>query len=202
MRKACGYLRERGQQRTDSMHVLAAICTMNRLECVAETLRAAFNSLSVIVPDWPGAQVPADWYERYGTRTEEYRFLKEASKRQALTEQIGADGWALLSVVRSADAPTWVWEVPVVETLRRVWAQQFWVEGGVIGWRSEFEPHPRENMALTWHRSSVYTERRNVEFHPNMWLTTCGHMIQCQHRRIQGVCVSPIISVSRYNLVE
>src|SRR2546421_6148320 len=87
-----GWLKERGKQRTDSTHVLAAIRTMNRLECVAETLRAALNSLAVVVPDWLRAQVPLEWYDRYGTRTEEYRFPKEASKRQALTEQIGLDG--------------------------------------------------------------------------------------------------------------
>jgi transposase len=45
-----GWLKERGKQRTDSTHVLAAIRTMNRLECVAETVRTALNSLAVIVP--------------------------------------------------------------------------------------------------------------------------------------------------------
>ena len=95
--RARGLLKERGKQRTDSTHVLAAIRTMNRLECVAETLRAALNSLAAVVPQWLRAQVPPEWYERYGTRTEEYRFPKEATKRQALTEQIGADGWASTS---------------------------------------------------------------------------------------------------------
>ena len=95
--RARGLLKERGKQRTDSTHVLAAIRTMNRLECVAETLRAALNSLAAVVPEWLRAQVPPEWYERYGTRTEEYRFPKEATKRQALTEQIGADGWASTS---------------------------------------------------------------------------------------------------------
>src|SRR5436305_7051313 len=110
-----GWLKERGKQRTDSTHVLAAIRTMNRLECVAETLRAALNSLAVVVPDWLRAQVPAEWYERYGTRTEEYRFPKEATKRQALTEHIGADGCWLLEAISSADAPAWIGEVPAVE---------------------------------------------------------------------------------------
>ncbi len=32
-----GWLKERGKQRTDSTHVLAAIRTMNRLEWVSET---------------------------------------------------------------------------------------------------------------------------------------------------------------------
>src|SRR5947209_17424678 len=31
-----------------------------------------------------------------------------------------------------------------------------------------------------------------------MWLTTSCHMTECQHRRIQVVCVSPIISVACY----
>ncbi|MHC5826392.1 MAG: hypothetical protein ACYT04_63670, partial [Nostoc sp.] len=34
---------EKGKQRTDSTHVLAAIRNLNRLESVAETLRAALN---------------------------------------------------------------------------------------------------------------------------------------------------------------
>lgn len=57
--RARGWLKERGKQRTDSTHVLAAIRTLNRLECVGETLRAALKSLAVVVPDWvrkPGSQ--------------------------------------------------------------------------------------------------------------------------------------------------
>src|SRR6266852_6100889 len=137
-----GWLKERGKQRTDSTHVLAAIRTMNRLECVGETLRAALNSLAVVVPDWLRAQVPGEWYERYGTRTEEYRFPKEATKRQALTEQIGADGWCLLAALRSAEAPAWLAEVPAVEVLRRVWVQQFWLDEGVIRWRLDQDIPP------------------------------------------------------------
>jgi transposase len=39
--KEQGKLKARGRQRTDSTHVLAAIETLSRLECVAETLRHA-----------------------------------------------------------------------------------------------------------------------------------------------------------------
>ena len=139
---------------------------MNRLECVAETLRAALNSLAAVVPEWLRAQVPPEWYERYGTRTEEYRFPKEATKRQALTEQIGADGWWLLSAIRSADAPAWVSEVPAVEVLRRVWVQQFWMEEGVIRWRSDQDIPPASILIsspydpeahLSIKRSTVWT---------------------------------------------
>ncbi len=161
-----GWLKERGKQRTDSTHVLAAIRTMNRVECVAERLRAALNSLAVVVPEWLRSQVPAEWYERYGTRTEEYRFPKEASKRQALTEQIGADGWWLLSAISTADAPAWVWEVPAVEVLRCVWVQQFWMDEGILRWRSDKDIPPASILIsspydpeahLSIKRSTVWT---------------------------------------------
>lgn len=161
-----GWLKERGKQRTDSTHVLAAIRTMNRLECVAETLRATLNSLAVVVPDWLRAQVPGEWYEYYGTRTEEYRFPKEANKRQALTEQIGADGWCLLAAIRSAEAPAWLAEVPAVEVLRRVWVQQFWLDEGVMRWRLDQDIPPASILIsspydpeahLSIKRSTVWT---------------------------------------------
>ena len=103
--RARGWLKARGKQRTDSTHVLAAIRTINRLECVGETLRAALNDLAVVAPDWLRAQVPAEWHERYDSRIEEYHLPKEATKRQAMAEQIGADGWYLLSAINGSLAP-------------------------------------------------------------------------------------------------
>jgi transposase len=40
-----GFLKSRGKQRTDSTHVLAAVVTLNRLECVGETLRHARSAV-------------------------------------------------------------------------------------------------------------------------------------------------------------
>jgi transposase len=45
-------LKQRGRQRTDSTHVLASVRTMNRLERVGETLRAALNALAAADPEW------------------------------------------------------------------------------------------------------------------------------------------------------
>jgi len=146
--------------------VLAAIRTMNRLECVAETLRAALNSLAVIVPEWLRCQVPVEWYERYGTRTEEYRFPKEATKRQALTEQIGPMAGGRLPAITSADAPARLSKVPAVEILRRVWVQQFWMDAGILLRRSDQELPPASILIsspydpeahLSIKRSTVWT---------------------------------------------
>ncbi len=131
-----GWLKERGKQRTDSTHIEAAIRTMNRIECVGETLRAALNVLAAVVPDWLRAHVPQEWYERYAMRIEEFRLPKGEAKRQALVAQIGQDGWQLLTWVREEAAQAWLREIPAVEILRRVWLQQFWVEEGKLNFRS------------------------------------------------------------------
>jgi transposase len=90
--RALGLLTARGQQRTDSTHVLAAIRVLNRLELVAETLRAALKELATIAPAWLQSIVPPEWYERDGTRIEETRLLRESATRAAYAQTVGEDG--------------------------------------------------------------------------------------------------------------
>ena len=50
---------------------------------------------------------------------------------------IGADGFELLEAIYALEAPSWLREVPAVETLRRVWLQQYYApDAGSIRWRS------------------------------------------------------------------
>src|SRR5690349_12690456 len=99
-----GLLKARGRQRTDSTHVLAAIRTLNRLELVAETLRAALNAIAVIVPDWLRGIAPPDWHERYDRRVEAMRLPETGPKRDAYFIQVGADGFLLLDALDTASA--------------------------------------------------------------------------------------------------
>ena len=46
-----GLLKVRGRQRTDSTHVVAKVCALNRLELVVETMRHALDALAVLTPD-------------------------------------------------------------------------------------------------------------------------------------------------------
>ncbi len=68
-----GWIKKRGIQRTDSTHVLAAVRRLNRLELLGETLRAALNGVAKEAPECLHAWVPADWFERYSRRVEEWR---------------------------------------------------------------------------------------------------------------------------------
>ncbi len=90
--RALGWLKTRGQQRTDSTHVLAAIRVLNRLELVAETLRAALNDVATIAPTWLQGVAPLAWYERYGKRIEETHLPREQAQRDAYVQTVGEDG--------------------------------------------------------------------------------------------------------------
>jgi transposase len=91
--RALGLLTARGQQRTDSTHVLAAVRVLNRLELVAETLRAALNALATVAADWLQAVSPLAWYERYSRRIEESRLPKAKAAREAFAHTVGEDGF-------------------------------------------------------------------------------------------------------------
>ncbi len=122
--KQQGYLKARGRQRTDSTHVLGALRVLNRIERVAETLRAALNVLARQAPEWSREWVPAEWYERYGRRIEEDRLPKGQEARATYLTQVGADGQQLLSALEASATPETLRHLPEVELLRAVWQQQ------------------------------------------------------------------------------
>lgn len=68
-----GWLKGRGQQRTDSTHVLARVRVTSRLVCAQETLRHALNVLAVAAPTWLVVHSDPAWRERYGRRGDESR---------------------------------------------------------------------------------------------------------------------------------
>jgi transposase len=122
---ARGWLTARGTQRTDPTHVLAAIRTLHRLECVLEAMHWALNQLSDVAPAWVQHHVPRAWSPRDGLRFAPSRLPKEASKRDALARQVGADGSHLLAWVRLPESPPGFWELPALEAVRRIWLQQY-----------------------------------------------------------------------------
>lgn len=130
-----GLVKSRGKQRSDSTHVLAAVRTLNRLECAGEAMRHALNTLAVAAPEWLRAHSKPEWLERYGPRFEDYRLPSHQSERQANAELIGADGVSLLLAIDASSAPSWLHELPALQTLRRVWIQNYLFNGSRFVWR-------------------------------------------------------------------
>jgi transposase len=108
--RALGWLKARGPQRTDATHVLAAIRVLNRLELVAETLRATLNALATVAPDWLRSLAPLEWYDCYSKRIEDTRVPQEETKRHAYAQRVGEDGFHLLEAVEAPEAPAEIQE--------------------------------------------------------------------------------------------
>src|SRR5215468_4801433 len=123
--RALGLLKAREQQRTDSTHVLAAIRVLNRLELVAETLRATLNALATVAPDWLQGLAPLAWYERYGRRIEDTRLPREQAQRDAYAHMVGEDGFYLLDALDAPDTPEDLRTLPIIATLRQTWQRHY-----------------------------------------------------------------------------
>ena len=163
--QALGLLKRRGRQRTDSTHVLAAIRVLNRLERVGETLRAALNSLAVVAPAWVQALAPNEWYDRDDSRVENDDLPKTEAARQELAAVIGADGLLLLDTLEAATEHRWLQKLPAVQTLRRVWAEQYIDAGGALVWREVKDmPSPAELIASPSDPEARYSTKRSVEW--------------------------------------
>jgi transposase len=135
-------LKDRGKQRTDSTHVLAAVRALKRLERVGETLRYALNCLATVAPDWLREQCQPEWLERYGCRLDDERLPQAEAERETLAKTIGIVGFQLLDEVDAPSAPVWLREIQAVQILRQVGVQQYYRDETGIRWRKADEIPP------------------------------------------------------------
>lgn len=151
-----GLLKARGQQRTDSTHVVAAIRTLNRLECIGETMRAALNAVAAAAPAWLREHLDPQWADRYQDRVQEYRLPKGKAERVRHAEAIGADGFTLLTAVYAPAAPPELRALPAVDLRRRVWIQQFAAPSEPVCWRDNAELPPARLLIQSPHDAEAH----------------------------------------------
>jgi transposase len=160
-----GLLKARGKQRTDSTYVLAAVRDLHLLELVGETLRASLDDLAAVAPEWLRGIAPAVWFERYAHRIEDYRLPKSQEKREALALTVGADGFLLLDALDAASAPTAAREVPMVETLRKVWRTHYGRDDGRLRRKEPKElPATAERLQSPYDPEAHYSAKRGFEW--------------------------------------
>jgi transposase len=160
-----GLVKAGGKQRTDSTHVLAAIRTLNHLELVGETMRAALNTVATSAPQWLIEHNRPDWLERYGARVEQYRLPKGEAARQALGETIGADGHDLLGALFAETERFWLCRLPAVERLRIVWIQQFYHDQGQVRWRRPVDQPPvNQRLHSPYDPEARYAKKRDTSW--------------------------------------
>ncbi len=159
-------LAARGRQRTDSTPILAAVRALNRVELVGETMRHALNDLAVVAPDWLRAVSQSVWVDRYARRAEDDRLPTRKEAREALALTIGADGYALLATVYMVDAPAWLRHVPAVQTLRRVWVQNYYQEGDRTRWRVDAQGIPPASLFISspYDQDAHYAKKNTTQW--------------------------------------
>jgi transposase len=156
-----GLLKRRGKQRTDSTHVLAAVRTMNRLERVGETLRAALNSLAVEAPEWLTMIADPEWFKRYGRRIENFNLPKTETARAQLAAVMGADGKRLLKAIEASEARAELTKLDAVIVLQRVWEEQFVEADGKLRFRDAKEmPSPAKLITSPYDLDARYSTKR------------------------------------------
>ena len=157
-------LKERGKQRTDSTHVLAAIRTMNRLELVGETLRAALNELSAVSPVWLGAIALPEWFARYGMRIEETRLPRGEKAREEYAAQIGDDGFHLLKLL--SDEQPELLKLEKVQILQSVWQRHYSRnETGKSDWRKNAELSKADSaIESPYDREARFSTKRHLSW--------------------------------------
>ncbi|MET8631135.1 IS1182 family transposase [Kitasatospora sp. NPDC004669] len=158
-----GLLRSGGRQRTDSTHVLAAVRTLNRMEFVGESLRAALEVLAAAAPQWLTPLVTTEWVKRYGARIDSYRFPKGDNVRTEWAEQVGRDGFTLLDAVEMPNAPVWLREIPAVQVLGRAWSEQYHRDGEGVRWREGKDlPPGRDRLSSPYDTDARYSTKRGM----------------------------------------
>jgi transposase len=157
-------VKERGKQRTDSTHVLAAIRRLNRLELVGETMRLTLEALAVTAPEWLQAHADPAWWERYARPFSDFRRARSATEREALATAIGQDGVTLLTALEATDAPPEARALPEVTLLRRVWEQQYVREGARLRWRPEEALPPAAERIVSPHDPEARAGKKSSQW--------------------------------------
>lgn len=169
-----GFLKTRGKQRTDATRILAVTRHLNRIGCVVETLRRALNEIATISPDWLLGQVTTEWFDRYGPRFDSYRLPKKEGELQQLREEIGGDGYHLLSTIYDDRAPIWIKGLPGVQILQKVWIQQYYRENDQVKWR-EAGNLPPQNLLI---QTPYDEEARNRTRRRSNWTGYTVHLTE------------------------
>ncbi len=168
-----GYIRAGGKQRTDATAVLAQVRSLNSLESVGESMRAALNAIAEQEPEWLVERVNPEWFDRYVHRFELARFPKAESQRARLRAQVGSDVQQLLSLLQQAHTPTRLVSLPQVVILRHVFAQHYQVSGHQVHWRDGPAVHNDERIVSPYDPEARAARKRDT-----VWLGYKVHLTE------------------------
>lgn len=160
--RAMGLIKEHGKQRTDSLAMLTEVRRLSRLELVVETLRLAVGALVKVDREWSEETIPPSWEERYGGRFVMQRYSEKEWKEYEA--HIGEDGQWLLARLERGGAPADLKDLPEVQVLKTVWAQQFREAQGQLEYQ-DLKKYDGKTQIQTPHDPEArYSRKRHAEW--------------------------------------
>ena len=104
--------------------------------------------------------------DRYGPRIEDYRLPESKEERVSHATLIGADGLRLLRALDAPDAPPWLRDIPALQTLRRVWIQNYtWTASATLRWRTNEEiPPAGQFIGSPYDVQARYSQKRSTSW--------------------------------------
>ena len=171
-----GLVKADGKQRTDSTRVLGAIRSLNRLEVVGETLRAALNDLAVLAPDWLQKIAPEEWYGRYGRRIEDYRLPSKKSERSAYAQQVGEDGAYLFKCLADSAIAAEGQALATVQSLATLWNYHYERMDGEDGMSLRWKSRKEVDTTVPCIESPYDTEVRYRRRCGTTWIGYIAHL--------------------------
>ena len=157
-----GLIKEYGKQRTDSIAMLTKVRRLCRVETVVETLRLAIVAIVDTDRGWSEEIIPPSWEEKYGERFVRQRYSEKDWKEYE--ENIGENGQWLLKRLEKGSAPAELQDLPEVQVLKTVWAQQFREEGGKMAY-TDLKKYDEHTQIQSPHDPEArYSRKRHVEW--------------------------------------
>ena len=157
-----GLIKEHGKQRTDSIAMLTKVRRLCRVETVVETLRLAIVAIVETDREWSEEIIPPSWEEKYGERFVRQRYSEKDWKEYE--ENIGENGQWLLKRLEKGSAPAGLQDLPEVQVLKTVWAQQFREEGGKMAY-TDLKKYDGHTQIQSPHDPEArYSRKRHFEW--------------------------------------
>ena len=123
---------------------------------------------------WLFCNANEEWVKRYSTRIEDHHQPKSKSKREELANIYGEDGLQLLNAVFETSSPDWLRQIPAVEILRRVWIQQYYLDGDRLRWRTSQEIPPASVMISSPYDPDAHYAKK----HTTSWVGYKVHLTE------------------------
>lgn len=107
------------------MHVLTAVCAVNRLSYMIEATQAARHALAGSTPEGLCVQAGPVWAEHHVRPVDDYQIPRGDDAREAYATQVGRDAYTLMGSILELKNPIYMSDNPNLRRLSTLWWQNF-----------------------------------------------------------------------------